>query len=69
MTSLSVIPEEEHLITAEPLAVSESWAAASVTVWYVFQLEVVNVRLDPEDTVMSLSPELFATVIVLLVAG
>jgi hypothetical protein len=63
------MPAEEHLITAEPFAVSASWAAESVTVWYVSQLAVVNIRLAPDDTVISLSPENLATDTVLLAAG
>jgi hypothetical protein len=38
-----------------------SSAAASVTVWYVFQLALVNVRLLPPDTVRSESPDWRAT--------
>ena len=33
VTSLSVIPGDEHLIMAEPFVRSKSSAAASVTVW------------------------------------
>jgi hypothetical protein len=66
---LSTIPEDEHLIVAIPFVVSASSAAERVTVLKLSQSEVVNVRLEPTDTVMSPSPETLETVTVLPVVG
>jgi hypothetical protein len=56
VTSLSGTPEELNRITADPLVVSTSSAALKVTVWFVLQFEVVNVKEDPDWILMSESP-------------
>jgi hypothetical protein len=55
------IPGDEQVIEAVPFAVSTSSDAARVTVWFVDQLLVVNVRLAPPVTVRFTSPADHAT--------
>jgi hypothetical protein len=69
VTSLLGTPEALSRITADPLDVSTSSAAPKVTVWFMFQFDVVNVKGDADWTLISVSPLNRATDTVTFEAG